>query len=78
MMIEKGKMMQESKFDDKAAMVDQGKKMSEEGMKMTETGMQMQLRQRKGKFAGNGNENAALWQLVERKGGTEGATDRQR
>ena len=48
MLIEKGKMMQECKYDDKAAMVKEGNVMISEGHRMVEIGMRM--RSTKGHF----------------------------
>ena len=48
MLIEKGKMMQASKFDDKVAMVNEGNVMISEGHRMVNIGMQM--RSSKGHF----------------------------
>ena len=45
MLIEKGKMMKESTFEDKAAMVAEGNQMIKEGHRLTNVGMEMKSRE---------------------------------
>lgn len=67
-MIEKGKMMQASTFDDKATMVEQGKKMGKEGMEMTETGMQMRSDKGKANLQEMGMKVRHCGNLLTKKG----------
>jgi len=67
-MIEKGKMMQASKFDDKAAMVAEGKKMVDESTKWTETGMQMNSTKGKANLQSMGMKMRHCGDLLVKKG----------
>ena len=70
--------MQTFKFDDKAAMLDEGKKMAEEGMKMTETGMQTKSGKGKANLQEMGMKMRHCAECTEEKGEREGTINRPR